>query len=350
MKVLVTGHRGYIGTVLTPLLSSAGHAVTGLDSCLFTSGTLGPPPPEVPSILADVRDVSADELVGFDAIIHLAGISNDPLGDLNPECTYGINHAASVALAKRAKAAGVPRFLYASSCSLYGAAGELDMLTEHAPFNPVTPYGESKLMVEGDVMKLADDSFSPTYLRCATVYGHSPRLRADLVVNNLVAYAATQGQILLKSDGMSWRPLVHVEDVARAYLAVLHAPRARIHNEPFNVGRSEENYVVRDVAKMIKQAIPHCEIRFAADASADARCYKVDCRKLELTLPGFAPQWTVAEGVRQLYDAYREYGMTYERFTGPEFMRIKQIQHLQRAGQLDEQLRWANDNPSAIVA
>lgn len=341
MRVLVTGHEGYIGTVLTPLLAAEGHDVTGLDSCLFTRGTLGPLPAEIPSILADIRDVTVDQLKGFDAIIHLAGISNDPLGDLNPQCTYDINHAASVRLAERAKAAGVPRFLYASSCSLYGAARALETLAEDAPFNPVTPYGESKLMVEADLMRLADDTFCPTYLRCATVYGYSPRLRADLVVNNLVGYAVTRGEVLLKSDGMSWRPLVHVEDVALAYLAILHAPWEVVHNQPFNVGRSDENHLVRDVARTIQQIVPNCEVRFADGASPDIRCYKVDCRKMEQNLPEYQPRWTVALGVQQLYEAYQQHGLTYEQFTGPEFLRIRQIQSLQHSGQLDEHLRWA---------
>ncbi len=251
MRVLVTGHQGYIGTALTPLLLRAGHDVVGLDNELFVAGTLGPPPRDVPSMRMDVRDASARDLQGFDAVIHLAGISNDPLGDLNPGITLEINHLASVHLAKAAKAAGIKRFLFASSCSLYGASSPDDVLDERAAFNPVTPYGRSKILVEQDLARIADQRFSPTYLRCATAYGFSPRLRADLVVNNLTGYALLTGEVLLKSDGTSWRPLVHVEDISRAYLSLLHAPRQDVHNEAFNVGRTTENYQVRDVATIV---------------------------------------------------------------------------------------------------
>jgi nucleoside-diphosphate-sugar epimerase len=248
MRVLITGHDGYIGCVMVPLVKAAGHEVVGLDARFFEGCTFGREPTRVPADRLDIRDVNAGALEGFDAVIHLAALSNDPLGNLNPEITYDINHRASVLLARLAKSAGVKRFVYSSSCSLYGAGGDED-LTESADFNPVTPYGESKVLAERDVTKLADDDFSPTYMRNATAYGVSPRLRADIVVNNLVGYAYTTGEVLIKSDGTPWRPLVHIEDISRAFLAVLEAPRETVHNEAFNVGRQGENYRVREIAE-----------------------------------------------------------------------------------------------------
>ncbi|HYW81372.1 MAG TPA: NAD-dependent epimerase/dehydratase family protein [Thermoguttaceae bacterium] len=349
MKVLVTGHQGYIGTVLVPMLRRGGHEVAGLDSRLFTRGNLGPAPEEIPSLTMDVRDVEVAHLRGFDAVIHLAGISNDPLGDLNADCTYDVNHLASVRLARLAKEAGVGRFLFASSCSLYGAAGDLEMVDEQAAFNPVTPYGSSKILVESDVQAMADDSFCPTYLRCATVYGYSPRLRADLVVNNLVGYALLQSEVFLKSDGSPWRPLVHVEDVARAYRAILEAPRRKVHNQAFNVGRTTENYQVRDVARLVQQHVPRSVLRLAEGAGPDTRCYKVDCRKLETTLPTYQPQWTVEAGIMQLRQAYEEHGLTMEDFLGPAYLRIKQIEAYQREGRLDRSLRWVPEETQPIA-
>ncbi len=340
MKVLVTGHEGYIGTILVPMLREAGHEVVGLDSGLFRRSTLGHSPISVPSLDMDVRDVEHQHLDGFDAVIHLAGISNDPLGDLNPQITYEINHIASVRLAEKAKAAGVPRYLFASSCSLYGAAGDRGLVDEDTPFNPVTPYAESKVLVERDVSAIADDDFSPTFLRCATAYGFSPRLRADLVVNNLVGYALTQSEVLIKSDGTPWRPLVHIADISRAYLAVLHAPRDLIHNEAFNVGRSQENYQIRQVAKMVEEVVPDSTITYAKGGGPDLRCYQVDCSKLEGSLPDYQPEWTVRDGVQELYDSYVECGLDYDSFIGADFLRIKEIKRLQGEELLDADLRW----------
>jgi nucleoside-diphosphate-sugar epimerase len=339
MNVLVTGHNGYIGTVIVPMLTNAGHQVVGLDNYLFEDCLFGSATPEISALAKDIRDVRTSDLDGFDAVIHLAALSNDPLGDLNPECTYAINHRASVRLARLAKEAGVPRFLFSSSCSLYGVAGE-DRLKENAAFNPITPYGASKVLVEEDVSALADEHFSPTFLRNATAYGVSPKLRGDLVVNNLVAFAYTTGEVLINSDGTPWRPLVHIEDIGRAFLAVLHAPRDLIHNQAFNVGRTEENYQVRDIAELVKDVVPGSRVTYAAGGGPDPRSYRVDCGKIASTLPEFKPQWTVRCGIEELYASYKRHGLTLEEFLGTNYMRIKHIKKLQSEGRLDEELHW----------
>lgn len=338
MKVLVTGHQGYIGAIMVPRLLDRGHEVIGMDSGLYVGCDFGPAPLEVPTIAVDVRDAERRHFEGVDAVIHLAALSNDPLGDLNPQMTYDINHHASVRVAQMAKEAGVERFLFSSSCSLYGAAGD-EALDENAVFNPQTPYGESKILTEQDITRLADDEFSPTYLRNATVYGLSPRLRADLVVNNLVGYAYTTGQVLMKSDGSPWRPLVHVEDLCRAFEAVLAAPREIVHDQAFNVGRTTENYRIREVAETVAEVVPDCELSFAEGASPDSRNYRVSFEKIEKGLPGFDPQWTVRKGAEELYQAYRAMNLTEEQFLSDPYYRIKTIRARQRAGTLDEDLR-----------
>jgi nucleoside-diphosphate-sugar epimerase len=339
MRVLITGHNGYIGSVLAPMVRAAGHDIVGLDSFLFEGGTFGRNGSPIDALRMDLRDVQADDLRGFDAVMHLAALSNDPLGDVNPQVTYDINHLGSVRLARLAKEAGVPRLIFASSCSLYGVAGD-EMLTEEAAFNPITPYGVSKVLFERDVAKLADDDFSPTFLRNSTAYGVSPRLRADVVVNNLVATAFTTGEVLIQSDGTPWRPLVHIEDIARAFLAVLHAPRELVHNEAFNVGRSEENYRVRDLGELVEQVVPGSKVRYADGGGPDPRCYRVDCGKLMRTLPEYQPEWTVRRGMEQLRDAFERNGLTSEELLGDRYFRIKRIRALQSEGLLDASLRW----------
>lgn len=344
MNVLLTGHDGYIGMVMAPFLREAGHRVAGLDTFLYAGCGFGADEdePVIPHRRLDVRDAVLEHLSGFDAVVHLAALSNDPLGDLNADVTYAVNHRASVRLASLAREAGVQRFLFASSCSLYGVAGKDGLLDETASFNPITPYGESKVMVERDVSELATDDFSPTFMRNATVYGVSPRLRADIVVNNLVGLAHTTGEILMKSDGTPWRPLVHVEDVCRAFLAVLEAPRERVHERAFNVGRSGENYQIRRVAEIVGEAMPDTRIAFAEDAGPDPRNYRVDCSLIEETLPEYRPRWTVADGVRELRDAFSRHGLQADDFRN-RYVRLRRIRQLRQEGALDEDLRWRRE-------
>lgn len=338
MRVLVTGHRGYIGTVLVPMLLSAGHEVVGLDSGLFDECTFGSLPARIPQITRDIRDTTPEDVAGFDAVMHLAALSNDPLGDLDPELTYEINYRAAVRLAELSKAAGVSRFIFSSSCSTYGASGQ-DWITEETPFNPVTPYGRSKVLTELDLMKLADDSFSPTYLRNATAFGVSPLLRFDLVLNNLAAWAYTTGKVYLKSDGSAWRPIVHIEDIARAFLAALHAPRQLVHNEAFNVGRNADNYRIREIAEIVRDVVPGSEVSFAEGASADTRNYRVDCSKIARLLPEFQPAWNARSGAQQLYEAYQAVGLQLEEFEGQRYRRIDHVKSLLADGRIDGTLR-----------
>jgi nucleoside-diphosphate-sugar epimerase len=338
VRILLTGNEGYIGTILVPLLWALDDEVIGLDSGLFRECTLKALRP-VPTIRKDIRDVKARDLDGVDAVMHLAGLSNDPLGDLNPQLTYEINHGATVRLAELAKRAGVRRFLYASSCSVYGAAGD-ETLTEDSPFNPVTPYAESKRRSEEDLSRLADHAFSPVYLRAATAYGVSPLLRFDLAVNNLVAWAAATGRVYLKSLGTSWRPLVHIEDIARAYVVLLRAPREKVHDRPFNIGRTEENYRISDVAELVRATVPGTRIEFAEDASEDRRNYRVSCERIASELPNFRPCWTVARGIEEVYRTICHSGLSSHDFEGPRYNRIAYLRQLISQGRVRPDLRW----------
>lgn len=343
MRVLITGHDGYIGAALAPFLLAEGHEVIGLDTRYYRDCGFGEEATPVPLIARDIRDVRRDDLAGVDAVVHLAALSNDPVGDLNPECTYEINHRASLGLARLAREAGVRRFLFSSSCSVYGASSPDDILDEEAAFAPITPYAESKVAVERDLLRLADDEFSPTFLRNATVYGVSPRLRGDVVVNNLVGWAVTTGKVALKSDGTPWRPLVHVEDVCRAFAALLEAPREVVHSQAFNVGRQDENYRIRAVAEIVQRAVPGSELSFAEGAGPDPRCYRVDFSKIARMVPGFRPTWSVERGVNQLRDAFIAVGLTRADLEGARYSRVKALLCLLQQGRVDTDLRWKVD-------
>ncbi|MFE0024064.1 NAD-dependent epimerase/dehydratase family protein [Amycolatopsis sp. NPDC059021] len=338
MRVLLTGHKGYLGTVMAPVLAAAGHQVTGLDSGLFEGCLLGPAPDDPAGYEVDLRDVTTQHVSDVDAVIHLAALSNDPLGSLAPGLTYDINHHASVWLARLAKDAGVKRFLYASTCSVYGASGGDGLVDEDAPLRPVTPYAESKVRVEDDVRGLADEDFTPVFMRNATAFGYSPRLRADIVLNNLTAHAHLSGEVLVLSDGTPWRPLVHAKDIARAFAAALDAPKEAVHAKAFNIGTEKNNVTVAEIAQEVVEAVPGSTLRITGEAGADPRSYRVDFSRFRAAVPGFDCDWSVKDGAVELIDAYRRFGLSKEDFER-KFTRLAWLKDRSEDGLIDDTLR-----------
>lgn len=342
MRIIVTGNKGYIGALMVPMLTKDGHQVTGLDTNFFNDCNFQDEKISIPEIKKDLRDIKYSDLKGQEAIIHLAALSNDPLSNLKPKITYDINYEATVKLAESAKKAGVSRFLLSSTCSVYGSSGE-NIITEESEPGPITPYAESKVMSEQEITKMADTNFTPTFLRSATAYGVSPKLRADLVLNNLVGWAYTTGTVLLKSDGMSWRPIVHIEDISNAFQATLKAPREKISKQVFNVGRNNENYRIKELAGIVGEAVPGSNVSYAEGAGPDKRSYRVDFTKISNILKHYKPKWTARKGAEELYKAYQSVNLTLEELESHKYIRLKHLKNLMNTGKLDQELRWIRD-------
>jgi len=346
-RVLVTGHNGYIGSILAPIFQAAGHEVVGLDTGYYQNCTLVPDLGSVPWIRKDIRDVASTDLRGFDAVVHLAALSNDPIGNLRQDWTEEINLQAAVRLAELAKLAGVPRFLFSSSCIMYGMS-EAGVVDETSPLAPMTTYARSKVAAERAISALADDAFSPTFLRNGTVYGLSPRMRFDTVLNDLVGAAVTTGQVVVYSDGKPWRPVVHVRDVARAFLAVMDAPRSNVHNQAFNIGAGHLNHQIIDLAEIVARTVPNCQLRVLAQPGADQRTYKTDFGKFARTFPDFRFEWTAWEGARELYEAFTRIGLSETDFVDRRFTRLKWLCHLLENELLDSTLRWSRSEAGVV--
>jgi nucleoside-diphosphate-sugar epimerase len=339
VNVVVTGHHGYIGSITVPVLQAAGHEVTGLDTLLYDGCDLYSAAAPANALDVDVRDVEPRHLEGFDAVVHLAALSNDPLGDLDRELTLAINYEATMRVARAAKDAGVGRFVFASSCSMYGAADSDRPVDESAPLKPLTAYAESKVRSEEALAEMVADDFTPVFMRNATAYGASPRLRLDIVLNNLVGWALTTGAVRILSDGTPWRPLVHVEDIARATTAILDAPQEVVRGQAFNIGRDDENYRVRELATIVQETVGDCTVEFGGSGDPDPRSYRVDFSKFHEAVPDAGLAWTAEAGAQQLVDAYRAAEMTYEDFDGDRYTRLKHLRKRMDEGELDADLR-----------